>query len=190
MGSLAPSFSDATLTSVLGITHSVSQAWRLGRAVALCRKKNDLKSIPTRILEIQNGACVFIGKIVDVSRVSGSQLGLNASSPTSRDEQEVRKGFTWGSVTIAPLMEDEEEDGEAAASSAPVAYGPDDRLVIPFQNENLYACLERPDGSSKVCLPNCRLNPYSILILPVDPRDSSRSHHCSGFTERSSPWDA
>ena len=43
-----------------------------------------------------------------------------------------------------------QEDGEAAASSAPVAYGPDDRLVIPFQNENLYACLERPDGGQKV----------------------------------------
>ncbi|KZT70497.1 hydantoinase [Daedalea quercina L-15889] len=114
-----------------GITHSVSQAWRLGRAVALCRKRNDLKSIPSKILEIQNGACVFVGKIVDVSR-------------------EVRKGFTWGSVTIAPLMEDEEEEGDSVASSAPVAYGPDDRLIIPFQNENLYACLEKPDGTSKI----------------------------------------
>ncbi|KAH9835241.1 hydantoinase/oxoprolinase [Rhodofomes roseus] len=114
-----------------GVTHSVSQAWRLGRAVALCRKKNDLKGIPSKILEIQNGACVFIGKIVDVSR-------------------EVRKGFTWGSIKIAPLMEDEEEEGIASASSAPVPYGPDDRLVIPFQNENLYACLEKADGSSKI----------------------------------------
>ena len=49
-------------------------------------------------------------------------------------------------------MEDE-EDGDSAGSSTPVAYGPDDRLVIPFQNENLYACLEKPDGSSKVRRP-------------------------------------
>ena len=133
---------------------------------------------------------MFIGKIVDVSRVSRGLLDPKSVMFMHCGYQEVRKGFTWGSVTIAPLMEDEEEDGEAAASSAPVAYGPDDRLVIPFQNENLYACLERPDGSSKVCLPNCILTPYSILILPVDPRDSSRSHHCSGFTKRSSPRDA
>ena len=26
--------------------------------------------------------------------------------------QEVRKGFTWGEVTIVPLLEEEEEDGD------------------------------------------------------------------------------
>ena len=52
-----------------GVPHSVSQAWRMGRAVALCRKHNDLKGIPRALLELQNGACLFIGKIVDVQRV-------------------------------------------------------------------------------------------------------------------------
>ena len=52
-----------------GVPHSVSQAWRIGRAVARCRRDNDLKGIPRAILELQNGACIFVGKIVDVQRV-------------------------------------------------------------------------------------------------------------------------
>ncbi|TFK90339.1 hydantoinase/oxoprolinase [Polyporus arcularius HHB13444] len=113
-----------------GVPHSVSQAWRIGRAIALCRKHNDLKGIPKAILELQNGACLFVGKIVDVRR-------------------EVRKGFTWGEVTIVPLLEEEEEDSTAAPSfTLPVR--PDDRLVIPFQNENLYAYIESADGEQKI----------------------------------------
>lgn len=113
-----------------GVTRSVSQAWHIGRAVALCRKRNDLKAIPAAILKLQNGACLFVGKIIDVQR-------------------EVRKGFTWGQVTIAPLMEDEEEDADSVTAPAS-AYGPDDRLIIPFQNENLYAYLATPDGQQKM----------------------------------------
>ena len=52
-----------------GVPHSVSQAWRIGRAIARCRKHNDLKGIPRAILELQNGACLFVGKVVDVQRV-------------------------------------------------------------------------------------------------------------------------
>ena len=58
-----------------GVPHSVSQAWRIGRAIGRCRKHNDLKGIPRAILELQNGACLFIGKIVDVRRVR-LELGL------------------------------------------------------------------------------------------------------------------
>ncbi|RPD65174.1 hydantoinase/oxoprolinase [Lentinus tigrinus ALCF2SS1-7] len=113
-----------------GVPHSVSQAWRIGRAIALCRKHNDLKGIPKAILELQNGACLFVGKIIDVRR-------------------EVRKGFTWGEVTIVPLLEEEEEDSNAAPTfSLPVK--PDDKLVIPFQNENLYAYIESADGDKKI----------------------------------------
>ncbi|KAI0711177.1 hydantoinase/oxoprolinase [Cerioporus squamosus] len=113
-----------------GVPHSVSQAWRIGRAIALCRKHNDLKAIPKAILELQNGACLFVGKIIDVRR-------------------EVRKGFTWGEVTIVPLLEEEEEDSNSAPSfTLPVKH--DDRLVIPFQNENLYAYIESADGEKKI----------------------------------------
>ncbi|KAH9941327.1 hydantoinase/oxoprolinase [Epithele typhae] len=112
-----------------GVPHSVSQAWRIGRAVARCRRNNDLQGIPRAILKLQNGACLFIGKVVDVQR-------------------EVRKGFTWGEVTIAPLLEDEEEEGNAPKASIPA--GPEDRLVIPFQNENIYAYIKSPSGEKKI----------------------------------------
>ena len=63
--------------------------------------------------------------------------------------QEVRQGFTWGEVTLVPLLEEEEEDGNASSSfTLPVK--PNDRLVIPFQNENLYAYIESADGQKKV----------------------------------------
>ena len=56
--------------SLAGVLRSVSQAWRIGRAIALCRKKNEISRIPKAILELQNGACLFIGKIINVNRVS------------------------------------------------------------------------------------------------------------------------
>ncbi|KAH9941324.1 hydantoinase/oxoprolinase [Epithele typhae] len=117
-----------------GVPHSVSQAWRLGRAIALCRKHNDLKGIPRALLGLQNGACLFVGKIVDVRR-------------------EVRKGFTWGEVTIAPLLEEEEEDGGSpggALGGTTLPVKPDDRLVIPFQNENLYAYILSATGEKTI----------------------------------------
>ncbi|KAI0674400.1 hydantoinase/oxoprolinase [Trametes maxima] len=113
-----------------GVPHSVSQAWRIGRAIALRRKHNDLKGIPKAILELQNGACLFVGKVVDVQR-------------------EVRKGFTWGQVTIVPLQEEEEEDG-GSASSFTLPVSADDKLIIPFQNENLYAYIESASGEKKI----------------------------------------
>ncbi|KAI0694195.1 hydantoinase/oxoprolinase [Cytidiella melzeri] len=106
-----------------GLPHSVSQAWRIGRAIAICRRKNDMKNIPAAILELQNGACLFVGKIVGVQR-------------------EVRQGFTWGSVTIVPLQPDEEED--ISGTSLGTSWGPEDQVVIPFQNENLYVVRKSP----------------------------------------------
>jgi DUF917 family protein len=64
------------LTSA-GLPHSVSQAWRIGRAIAICKARNDIKSISSTILQLQNGACLFVGKISHVQRVRHSTtLGL------------------------------------------------------------------------------------------------------------------
>ncbi|KAK7058791.1 hypothetical protein VNI00_001415 [Paramarasmius palmivorus] len=105
-----------------GIVRTQSQAWWIGRAVAICRQRNDMKSVPDEILKLQTGKCIFVGKIINVSR-------------------EVRAGFTWGEVTIAPLRDDELEDSSVATE--------DDgsRLVIPFQNENLAAYIDKADGT-------------------------------------------
>ena len=60
---------------------------------------------------------------------------------------------------------DEEEDG--GAESGPrqsIPCGPDDRLVIPFQNENIYAYIKSPNGEKKVRDPPC--SPLYIRSLP------------------------
>lgn len=112
-----------------------------------------MKGIPSAILELQNGACLFVGKIMDVRRVRYFRLLyliLVVDDADVHGVQEVRKGFTWGSVTIAPLREDEEEDNSASLQDPSVSYGPEDRLIIPFQNENLYAYVESPGAARKV----------------------------------------
>ena len=79
-----------------GVTRTVSQAWRIGRAVAKQRQRkfvdnvwvllltrhltpvfifSDIQGIPRAILRIQNGKLLFNGKIINV-------------------EREVRAGFT------------------------------------------------------------------------------------------------
>ncbi|KAJ6570225.1 hydantoinase/oxoprolinase [Mycena vulgaris] len=108
-----------------GVPRTQSQAWRIGRAISICRQTNNMKGVPDAILQLQNGVCLFIGKIVSCSR-------------------EVRAGFTWGEIRIAQLL-DEELEGPATSVTA----DPGDHMVIPFQNENLAAYIER-DGSKKL----------------------------------------
>ncbi|KAF9481135.1 DUF917-domain-containing protein [Pholiota conissans] len=112
-----------------GVTRSQSQAWRMGRAVAICRQMNDLKGVSKAILKLQNGVLLFIGKIIDVSR-------------------EVRAGFTWGQVRIARLRADELEDTDEMTEDI---WTNEDgaTMLIPFQNENLCAYMEsvNSDGS-------------------------------------------
>ncbi|KAJ7650661.1 hydantoinase/oxoprolinase [Roridomyces roridus] len=107
-----------------GTPRTLSQAWRIGRALSICRQTNNINGIPDAILQIQNGACLFIGKIVGCSR-------------------EVRAGFTWGEIRIAPLLDDELEHPSSAIN-------PSGQMIIPFQNENLCAYIEKEDGTRKV----------------------------------------
>ncbi|KAJ6577349.1 Hydantoinase/oxoprolinase [Mycena capillaripes] len=120
-----------------GVPRTLSQAWRIGRAICICRQTNNMKAIPDAILKLQNGVCLFIGKIVSCSR---------ATWRISPIKQEVRAGFTWGEIRIAPLLDEELEGPVATATVA----GPGDHMVIPFQNENLLAYVENDDGSRKL----------------------------------------
>ena len=70
------------ILAAYGVPHSVSQAWRIGRAVALARRRNDLAGVPRAILALQEGACLFVGKIVDVRRVS---TGLSSATEEIAD---------------------------------------------------------------------------------------------------------
>ena len=95
-----------------GVVRSVSQAWRIGRAVAICRKTNNIRGIVDAILELQNGRCLFVGKIIHVKR-------------------EVKAGFTEGEVVLAALMPEELESGEKEANPV-IGVNPGDTLVIPL----------------------------------------------------------
>ena len=104
--------------------------------------------------------------------------------------QEVRKGFTWGEVTIAPLLADEEEDGgDASGPSASISVGPDDRMVIPFQNENIYAYVRSPSGEKKVRLrPQDCTSPQPLTseraVPHADLHDGARPDHRARLAER------
>ena len=107
-----------------GVVRSVSQAWRIGRAVAICRKTNNLRGVADAMLQLQNGRCLFVGKIIKVKR-------------------EVKAGFTRGEIVLAPLMPEELESGEKEANPV-IGVNPGDTLVIPFQvilllNSDAYA---------------------------------------------------
>ncbi|KZT38595.1 putative Hydantoinase/oxoprolinase [Sistotremastrum suecicum HHB10207 ss-3] len=123
-----------------GLSRSVSMAWRIGRGVAECRVRRELDKIDEAILKVQRGKCLFKGKIVDVKR-------------------EVRGGFTWGTLTIAPLLLSEQESlpattntntpiANATGANNDVEYNENTRLIIPFQNENLQAILHTTPVSS------------------------------------------
>ncbi|KAJ5994127.1 hypothetical protein N7451_009851 [Penicillium sp. IBT 35674x] len=109
------------------IPNTVSQAWYIGRAIHRARKsKSDLVN---SIFETTPGHLLYTGKITDVKR-------------------DVQEGYTMGQCTIVPLSNEEEDlDGPA---NRPF----DDTrcLIIPFQNEFLYAAyadIANPDDSSK-----------------------------------------
>ncbi|KAJ3576514.1 hypothetical protein NP233_g376 [Leucocoprinus birnbaumii] len=117
-----------------GITRCLSLAWWIGRGICICRQKNMISRVAEKILECQNGKCLFVGKIIEVSR-------------------EVKAGFTWGYVRIAPLLDDEKEDISEKGNSDTTKlwqYEPGTTLRIPFQNEDLCAYLEKEDGTKTV----------------------------------------
>ncbi|KAK1622578.1 hypothetical protein BDP81DRAFT_385848 [Colletotrichum phormii] len=103
-----------------GVPNTLSQAWYLGRAVHMARRKTS--SYVDAIFEVCAGRLLFTGKIIDVRRYVGG-------------------GYTMGSVLIAPLA-DEEKDPDTHSAALP-----DRHMIIPFQNEYLYAALTDADGS-------------------------------------------
>jgi DUF917 family protein len=107
-----------------GVPNTVSQAWRLGRAVHLARRTKT--PLVDAIFAQCAGRLLFAGKIVDVRRFVGG-------------------GYTMGSVLIAPLS-DEEQDAPPAKHRKPTAEDAS-HMLIPFQNEYLYAALTDAAGA-------------------------------------------
>ncbi|KAM0437946.1 hypothetical protein ACHAQK_007031 [Fusarium lateritium] len=125
-----------------GVPNTVSQAWYLGRAVHNARRKKT--SYVDAIFDVCAGKLLFTGKIVDVRRYIGG-------------------GYTMGSVVIAPLTEDERESHGSSKQTVPST----EHMVIPFQNEYLYAALSDADGSEASQKVVCTV-PDLISILGQD----------------------
>ncbi|KAF7302131.1 DUF917-domain-containing protein [Mycena indigotica] len=107
------------------IENAISLAWRIGRAVALCRAKNQIDAVAEVIVEEVGGKnsakVLFKGKIVSV-------------------ERKTIKGHVYGEVIISAA--DVSGSGEGAQFSG--------TLKIPFKNENLAAIAVDGDGSETV----------------------------------------
>ncbi|KAI8270406.1 putative D-/L-hydantoinase subunit A [Colletotrichum sp. SAR11_239] len=88
------------------------------------------------------GKLLFTGKIIDVRRYVGG-------------------GYTMGSVLLAPLADEERESDARGPSNA------DRHMLIPFQNEYLYAALTDSEGSEKDQEVICTV-PDLISILGQD----------------------
>ncbi|RAO71448.1 uncharacterized protein BHQ10_007460 [Talaromyces amestolkiae] len=98
------------------IPNTVSQAWYIGRAVHQARRSKT--DIVKSIFATSPGKLLYSGKIIDVKR-------------------DVSRGYTMGQCTIEPLTGDEIQTPGNIHSTD------DDKdkrcIVIPFQNEFLYA---------------------------------------------------
>ncbi|KKY16689.1 putative hydantoinase oxoprolinase [Phaeomoniella chlamydospora] len=93
------------------VPNTVSQSWYLGRAIHLARRAK--VDLIESILAVTPGKLIFSGKIIDVRR-------------------DVSCGYTMGSVLIEP--EESENTGREGRADAR-------NMIIPFQNEYLYAAL-------------------------------------------------
>ncbi|KAI2926413.1 hypothetical protein CBS63078_2339 [Aspergillus niger] len=99
------------------VPNTVSQAWYLGRAIHRARRSKT--DIIKAIFETTPGKLLYSGKIIDVKR-------------------DVSRGYTVGQCTIAPLAGEERQNMENHVSTETR------HLIIPFQNEFLYAAYIDP----------------------------------------------
>ncbi|KAE8379330.1 hypothetical protein BDV26DRAFT_280343 [Aspergillus bertholletiae] len=106
------------------IPNTISQAWYIGRAVHRARRsKTDMIQA---IFDTSPGKLLYTGKIIDVKR-------------------DVSRGYTMGYCLIAPLGSDERETINSPTDSDSQLEA-NRSLIIPFQNEFLYAAYADPDA--------------------------------------------
>ncbi|KAA8650855.1 hypothetical protein EYZ11_004704 [Aspergillus tanneri] len=120
-----------------GVPNTISLAWYLGRAIHMARRQKS--SYIDAIFDVCAGKLLFTGKIVDVRRHIGD-------------------GYTMGAVIIGP--DNDDSDGSSTPSS-------NSHMIIPFQNEYLYAALSDSVGSEKSQEVVCTV-PDLISILGQD----------------------
>ncbi|KMQ46943.1 hypothetical protein A7C99_7054 [Trichophyton rubrum] len=103
------------------VENTMSQAWYLGRAIHLARREK--VDVIEAIFKTTPGRLLYTGKIIDVHR-------------------DVSRGYTMGYCILAPLSSDEvadSYDNTNSTSSSSSSTETQPHLIIPFQNEYLYA---------------------------------------------------
>lgn len=81
------------------VTNTISLSWRIGRAVKLASKGGNLDRVGEEVIRAQgegSGKVLFAGKVINVTR------GL-------------RKGHSYGEVTIVPLPEGDHVKAESGS---------------------------------------------------------------------------
>ncbi|KAH0845037.1 hypothetical protein AYO21_01700 [Fonsecaea monophora] len=107
-------------TKIMGTLGTTSLAWYIGRAVYLA--KQEKTDIMKAIIEANpSGRVLYTGKIVSVNRYVSAG------------------GYTEGTVRLKPISSDEMEYGDTASAETR-------DMILPFQNEYLYAELVEPDA--------------------------------------------
>lgn len=120
------------------VEHTISQSWRIGRAVARARRENRVARVAETILAECGGPgagrVLFKGKIIGVERV-------------------LRGGLVYGECIIegADVVDDDDDDDDRSGDGTPSSPGPQFQglIKIPFKNENLAVMRftrERVDG--------------------------------------------
>lgn len=127
------------------VENTISLAWRVGRAVALCKSRNELDNVADVIIDEVGGKesakVLFKGKIVGV-------------------ERKVVKGHVYGEVVIAAIESDDEGSGSASGSGQRFS----GTVKVPFKNENILAA--HVDASGKETLLACV--PDLICVLDTN----------------------
>ncbi|KAF7585300.1 hypothetical protein BBP40_011296 [Aspergillus hancockii] len=126
-----------------GVPNTLSLAWYLGRAIHVARREK--RDHVNAIFDICAGKLLFSGKIIDVRRDIGG-------------------GYTMGAVIIGPA-DDDEGPSTTIPNGHSTSNGP--HMIVPFQNEYLYAALTDSVGSKDSQRVVCTV-PDLISILGQD----------------------
>lgn len=144
------------------IPNTVSQAWYIGRAIHQARKakRNIIEAIVShsiclissaelrRQFETTPGKLLYTGKVIHVQR-------------------DVSRGYTTGQCTLAPLHNDEKDSVPWQHAEPPEFVEEARHLVVPFQNEFLYAGYSDPNNPEGELDVICTV-PDLISILGTD----------------------
>ena len=124
----------ADIIKEYAVPNTMSQAWYIGRAVHIARRKktNYIDAIVSHRHSLERSIREGLLTIIQFASTPGKLLFTGKIIDVRRD---INRGYTMGSVLLAPL-----NDNEREASSSNEQTSPQQKhMIVPFQNEYLYA---------------------------------------------------